>query len=32
MGPSFDDSNELSSDVILLEVGGGSAGVDLIGL
>ena len=33
MGPYFEDKNvPLTKDIILLEVGGGSAGADLIGL
>ncbi len=33
MGPGFDDKSEpFSDDIILIEVGGGSSGPDLIGL
>jgi predicted glycosyltransferase len=33
MGPYFEDKSlPLTKDIILLEVGGGSAGADLIGL
>ncbi len=32
MGPSFEDKLSLTSDIILLEVGGGSSGMDLVGL
>lgn len=32
MGPSFTDSGPMTDTVVLLEVGGGSAGIDLIGI
>ena len=32
MGPSFDNKEPLTSNILLLEVGGGSSGMDLIGL
>jgi hypothetical protein len=32
MGPSFEDKQALTQEVVLIEVGGGSAGMDLFGL
>ena len=32
MGPGFDQAGSITSPAILLEAGGGSGGVDLIGL
>jgi hypothetical protein len=32
MGDFFDNNKSLTQTVILLEVGGGSAGIDMIGL